>query len=83
MKKRTKKRIIRKSVGHFPVVIQEDEAGGYWASCPLFQGCYSQGDTIDETLENIREAITLCREEEPSRVQSSTGHNVSLHFVDL
>ncbi len=41
-----------------PVVIQKDEAG-YVASCPELQGCYSQGDTYEEVLENIRDAIRL------------------------
>jgi predicted RNase H-like HicB family nuclease len=34
--------------------------GGYVVSCPALPGCYSQGDTIDEALENIKEAIMLC-----------------------
>lgn len=81
--KRTQKKIIRKNFGHVPVVIQEDEAGGYWASCPVFQGCYSQGETLDEALRNIREAILLCQEEESAHVHAHAGRNISLHFVDL
>lgn len=41
-----------------PVVIEKDESG-YFASCPALQGCYSQGDTYEEALENIRDAIRL------------------------
>lgn len=43
----------------YPVIIEED-SGGYVISCPVFEGCYSQGDTIDEALENIKETIELC-----------------------
>ena len=41
------------------VVIERDEDGAYIASCPALQGCYSQGDTIEEALENIKDAIKL------------------------
>jgi len=47
----------------YPVIIEQDE-NGYIVSCPAFEGCYSQGDTIDEALKNIKEAIELCLEEE-------------------
>ena len=33
--------------------------GGYHAFCPMLKGCHSQGDTFEETLENITEAIEL------------------------
>lgn len=48
------------SVGHYPVIVHEDESNGYWVECPVFDGCYSQGETIDEALLNIKEAIELC-----------------------
>ena len=41
----------------------DEETGGYVVSCPALPGCYSQGDTIDEALVNIREAILLCLED--------------------
>jgi predicted RNase H-like HicB family nuclease len=48
----------------FKVLLEPDEdAGGYVASCPALPGCYTQGDTIDEALENIEEAILLCLED--------------------
>jgi predicted RNase H-like HicB family nuclease len=42
----------------FSVVIEKD-ADGYFASCPELQGCYTQGDTYEEALENIKDAIRL------------------------
>lgn len=48
---------------HLKVVIEEDEeVGGYVVSCPSLQGCFFQGDTIEEALENIKEAIQACLE---------------------
>lgn len=41
----------------FTVVIRRAEEGGFWAEVPALPGCYSQGETVEETLENIREAI--------------------------
>ncbi|VVB59171.1 HicB_like antitoxin of bacterial toxin-antitoxin system [uncultured archaeon] len=40
------------------VVIEKDE-DGYFAFCPELQGCYSQGDTYEEALKNISDAIKL------------------------
>jgi len=48
----------------YKVIVEPDEeAGGYVVSCPAFEGCYSQGETIAEALDNIREAILLCLED--------------------
>jgi predicted RNase H-like HicB family nuclease len=48
---------------HFKVVLEEDEeVGGYIVSCPSLPGCFSQGETADEALENIKEAIQACLE---------------------
>jgi predicted RNase H-like HicB family nuclease len=41
-----------------PVMIEMDE-DGYFASCPVLQGCYTQGDTYEEVLQNIQDAIQL------------------------
>ncbi len=42
----------------FPIVIEAD-SDGYFVSCPALQGCYSQGATYEEALQNIRDAIQL------------------------
>lgn len=44
----------------FPVILEPEKDGGYVVSCPILPGCYSQGDTLEEALNNIREAIQLC-----------------------
>lgn len=43
----------------FQVVIQRDEDGVYVASCPALKGCHSSGETYEESLVNIKEAIEL------------------------
>ena len=42
------------------VVIHKAEEGGYWAEVPSLAGCATQGDTFEELLENIYEAIEGC-----------------------
>ena len=41
-----------------PIIIEAD-ADGYFVSCPALQGCYSQGDTYEDAVENIKDAIRL------------------------
>ena len=41
-----------------PIVVESD-ADGYYVYCPSFQGCYSQGDSYEEAVENIKDAIRL------------------------
>jgi len=43
----------------FTVVVERDEDGVYIASCPAMQGCHSQGDTHEEAVENLKDAIRL------------------------
>jgi predicted RNase H-like HicB family nuclease len=67
----------------FPVVIERDE-NGYAASCPELQGCYSQGDTYEETLENIKDAIKLNVEDLlAERETVPTMRSVSLSTVEV
>ena len=42
------------------VVVHEAEEGGYWAEVPAIPGCATQGDTMDELLQNLHEAIEGC-----------------------
>lgn len=76
------KKTIHKTVNQFPVIVQEDVLGGFWVNCPVLEGCYSQGKTIDEALKNIQEAISLCLEDIPKTKQAKQiKRQVSLHFV--
>ena len=42
----------------YAIVVHEEPAGGFWAEVPALPGCYSQGETMEELLANIREAIS-------------------------
>ncbi len=68
-----------------PVFIEKDEDGFYAVECPLFEGCYSQGKTVDEALRNIREVISLVIEEKKNRdiVKAYRPKELSLHTITL
>lgn len=38
------------------VILHKDE-NGYWAEVPALKGCFTQGNTIEETIQNVKEAI--------------------------
>ena len=46
----------------FTVTLDRDEDGFWVVECPSIPGCFSQGDTKDEALEDIKDAIKLCLE---------------------
>lgn len=47
---------------NFPLIITQDEHG-FYVECPLFEWCYSQGNTLEEAKKNIQEVIEMCVEE--------------------
>jgi predicted RNase H-like HicB family nuclease len=52
------------------VVVHEAEEGGYWAEVPAIPGCATQGDTLEELMRNVQEAVEGCLSvevEEPRR----------------
>ena len=46
-----------RNVTKYAVVIHEEPQGGYWAEVPALPGCYSQGESVEELIVNVREAI--------------------------
>ena len=53
----------------FYVVIEKDEDGFFVGEVPQLKACYSQGRTIDELLENMKEAIALGLEDQGSALR--------------
>ena len=44
---------------NYTIILEKEEDGGYHAFCPALPGCHTQGDTYDEAMENIKDAIKL------------------------
>lgn len=42
------------------VVVHEAEEGGFWAEVPAIPGCATQGETVDELMSNVRDAVEAC-----------------------
>ena len=53
---------MEKQVMDFNVIIEQDEERIYVARVPEIYGCYTQGKTLQEVLERIKEAIEVCLE---------------------
>ena len=58
------------------VVIREAEEGGFWAEVPSIPGCVTQGDTFEELLSNIYEAVEGCLSVEVQEVPLSGSDRV-------
>jgi predicted RNase H-like HicB family nuclease len=48
----------------FYVIVERDEDGLFVGEVPQLKACYSQGETIDELMSNIKEVVELCLEEQ-------------------
>ena len=68
---------------HFSIVIEQDE-NGYFVFCPELQGCYSQGNTYEEAVENIKDAIKLHLEDRLAAHEKLTeAKSISLSTVEV
>jgi len=55
----------------YTVLVYKAEEGGYWAEVPSLPGCYSQGETVEETMINVKEAVEthiLALEDEKEKI---------------
>ncbi|MBI3626671.1 type II toxin-antitoxin system HicB family antitoxin [Candidatus Uhrbacteria bacterium] len=82
MKKTSAKTLFHKQI---PLIIEKGQDGFYVVDCPLFEGCYSQGKTMDEALRNIREVIYLILEEKPNKqmLKHYQPQEISLHTITV
>jgi predicted RNase H-like HicB family nuclease len=53
------------------VVVHEAEEGGYWAEVPAIPGCATQGDTFEELLKNLYEAVEGCLSVDAQEITTS------------
>lgn len=61
------------------VIIEPSEEGGYTVYVPSLPGCISEGDSRDEALSNIKEAIELYLEP----IEDDMGHDPDSEIVEL
>lgn len=65
----------------FNVIFEQEEDGGYSVCVPALPGCLSQGDTFEEAVKNIKEAISLFLEETPKKERNYWGHRAEREFI--
>lgn len=63
---------MERQVLDFTVIIEQDEDGIYVATAPEIDGCYTQGKTLQEALDRIKEAIEVCLEGDREEVNPMT-----------
>ncbi|MEK7480736.1 MAG: type II toxin-antitoxin system HicB family antitoxin [Patescibacteria group bacterium] len=76
---KTKK--IKKDILTFNAVFLEEADGGYSVSVPVLPGCFSQGDTFEEAVKNIKEAIELYIEEATKKDIQWSGYRSEREFM--
>ena len=57
-------------------IVHDAEEGGFWAEVPAIPGCATQGDTMEELLANLREAIEGCLSVEIAPTQADANQRV-------
>ena len=58
------------------VIVHEAEEGGYWAEVPAIPGCATQGDSCEELLSNLYEAVEGCLAADVAETDSSDTRKV-------
>jgi predicted RNase H-like HicB family nuclease len=81
MNPKTTKRQVK--VLQYNAIFQEEKAGGYSVWIPSLPGCCSQGETFDEAVKNIREAIELYLDEVPAPNKEPDDAGVKQFLVPI
>jgi predicted RNase H-like HicB family nuclease len=58
------------------IIIHEAEEGGYWAEVPAIPGCATQGETFEELLKNLYEAIEGCLSVDIEAIETNEGDRI-------
>lgn len=76
-------KIINSKILHLPILVEQDEDNFYIVSCPVFKGCHSYGKTIDEALDNIKEVVEMCIDEEKDKKISATNRFIGFREMQM
>jgi predicted RNase H-like HicB family nuclease len=58
------------------IIVHEAEEGGYWAEVPSIPGCATQGETFEELLQNLYEAVEGCLSVDVTAAQVTVGDRI-------
>lgn len=65
---------------NYRIIIENGEDFGYISHCPAIPGCHSQGDTIEEAIANIEDAIRGCLEALDKNLLKATPTHKEYYF---
>ena len=68
---------------HYTVILEREDDGGYHAFVPALKGCHTQGDTLDEAIENVREAIELYLESLKDQGEPAPTEDIIIKPVEV
>jgi len=74
---------MEKKVLNYPVIIEQDEDGIFVATVPEIPGCYTQGKTVEQAIERVREAIQCCVESEKKTELIAPMKFIGLQRVEI
>lgn len=61
---------------NYTAIIEKEDEGGFHAFCPVFPGCHTQGETFEDVVDNIKDAIRVY-------IESMIAHNEQLPEEDI
>lgn len=65
----------------FKILVEQAIDGYFVAHCPVLKSCWTQGKTMEETIENMKEATTLYLEDDSDSIQNSTNNSSVYELV--
>ena len=68
---------------HYTVILEREDDGGYHAFVPALKGCHTQGDTLDEANEAVREAIGLHLESLKDQGEAAPTEDIIIKPVEV
>ncbi|MDO8684617.1 MAG: type II toxin-antitoxin system HicB family antitoxin [Armatimonadota bacterium] len=68
---------------HYTVILEHEEDGGYHAFAPALKGCHTQGDTLEEAIENVTEAIEVYIESLKARGEKVPAEDILIKPIEI
>jgi len=68
---------------NYKIIIEECEEGGFYAECPAFPGCHVEGETYEETMNEMKEAVKNFIEDYSSRNEEIPSDNFLITSIQI
>jgi predicted RNase H-like HicB family nuclease len=68
---------------NYKVIVEECEEGGFYAECPAFPGCHVEGETYEETISEMKEAVKAFIEDYKLKKEDIPQDNFSVASIRI